>query len=122
MKITQEFIDEFIKDVEAGKYDEWYLTRCREYELSRQQRILQQMSKRISISDMPGVQKWSNIKVLENEPHTFDTYVPEFLNNYLVGLENLRQNFNRTKDMAVYDALMTLMPAGLYFAKYETEN
>ena len=71
---------------------------------------------------MPGTEKWADIKVFEGEPYTPDTYVPEFLSDYLVGLEYLRQTFNRDKNMDVYNALINAMPVGLFFALYDAAN
>lgn len=94
----------------------------RGYEPEKFMQLLQKMPKGISLSDMPGTEKWANIKVYEGEPYTPDTYVPEFLEDYLVGVEYLRQTFNRDQDMDVYDALINAMPVGLFLALCEAAN
>ncbi len=120
--MMKKVMEQALQELEEGKYDEYLDEKIREYERLHQQRVLREMSQSISIHDMPGTEEWANIKVFEGEPYTPDTYVPEFLNDYLVGLEYLRQTFNRTQDMAIYNALMQLMPVGLYFAKYDDAN
>lgn len=94
----------------------------RGYEPEKFMQLLQKMPQGISLSNMPGTEKWADIKVFEGEPYTPDTYVPEFLSDYLVGLEYLRQTFNRDKNMDVYNALINAMPVGLFFALYDAAN
>lgn len=94
----------------------------RGYEPEKFMQLLQKMPQRISLSNMPGTEKWADIKVFEGEPYTPDTYVPEFLEDYLVGLEYLRQTFNRDQNMDVYDALINAMPVGLFFALCDAAN
>lgn len=94
----------------------------RGYEPEKFMQLLQKMPKGISLSNMPRAEKWTDIKVFEGEPYTPDTYVPEFLEDYLVGVEYLRQTFNRDQDMDVYDALINAMPVGLFFALCEAAN
>lgn len=120
--MNKKIIEQAIQDLKEGKYDEQIAEYIKQHEHDYEQQVLRQMSERIPVDNLPWVQKWADIKVFEGEPYTPDTYVPEFLHDYLVGLEYLRQTFNRDKNMDVYNALMALMPVGLYFDRYDDAN
>lgn len=53
-------------------------------------------------------------KVYVKEPYKEDTYLKEFVEDYLVGLRYLMKDFIETKDIRYFDTVCSLMPAEMF--------
>lgn len=60
----------------------------------------------------------TNPLIYKNEPYSPDLYAEEFLKEYLQGLNYLRLDFLKTKNMDLYYLLQELLPVGIYADRY----